>query len=67
MTNGMIYAPHSNIQVLKKMIDGVDETKRKIWEFAGTKYLGQFTEPIELNVTQCVIHTGDWSWFQASN
>jgi hypothetical protein len=42
MTNGLIFAPFPKMPLLKKMIDQVDETKGKIWNFAGLKFLGSF-------------------------
>ena len=31
------------------------------------KFVAKFLEPIELPMAQCVKHTGDWSWVNASN
>ncbi len=67
MTNNFIFAPYPKMPLLKKILDQVDETKAKIWDFAGMRHLGKFTEPIEMDMNKCVKHTGDWSWFDASN
>ncbi len=53
--------------ILKKMLDYIDESKEKVWQFAGIKFVGQFEEPLEVNMSKCVYHTYDWSWFEASN
>jgi hypothetical protein len=53
--------------ILKKMLDSIDETKEKVWQFAGIKFVGQFEEPIEMEMSKCVKHSYDWSWFEASN
>ncbi len=39
MFNNLIFAPYPKMPILKKIIDGVDDTKQKIWGFAGMKYL----------------------------
>jgi hypothetical protein len=31
------------------------------------KFVATFPEPLEVNMDKCVKHTGDWSWFGASN
>ncbi len=67
MTNNLIFAPYAKMPILKKMLDGVNEKKGKIWGFAGMKFVAQYNEPIELDMSKCVKHIGDWSWFSASN
>jgi hypothetical protein len=67
MTNNLIFAPYAGMPILKKMLDSVDENKGKIWQFAGMKFVAKFHEPLEVNMEKCVKHTGDWSWFGASN
>ena len=66
-TNNLIFAPYPKMPLLKEMLDKVDETKQPIWGFAGLKFVGSFTEVVELNMNKCVHHIGDWSWFGASN
>jgi hypothetical protein len=36
--------------ILKKILDFIDETKEKVWQFAGTKFVGQFSEPVEMQM-----------------
>ncbi len=65
--NNLIFAPYPKMPLLKEILDGIDETKQKIWGFAGMKYLASFNEPVEMDMSKCVQHTGDWSWFDDSN
>lgn len=67
MPNHLIYAPRPKMPLLKEMMEKMDETKPKIWEFGRELFLGQFKEPIELDMSKCVQHLFDWSWYQESN
>lgn len=43
MNNNLIFAPYPKMPLLKKILDEIDETKEKIWGFAGMKHLGQYS------------------------
>jgi hypothetical protein len=38
-----------------------------VWGFAGLKFLSKFDELVEVDMSTCVRHEKDWSWFEASN